>query len=81
MKENDFKLKQARSRRHPGETIKNADYEDSIVLLANTHSQTEFLLHSLMQAAGGIDLHVNADQKSTSVLIQKETSPLEMVGL
>ena len=32
------------------------------VLLANTPTQAESLLHSLEQAAGGIGLHVNVDK-------------------
>ena len=32
------------------------------VLLANTPTQAKSLLHSLKQAAGGIDLDVNADK-------------------
>ena len=37
-------------------------YADDIKLLANTSAQAESLLHSLEQAAGGIDLHMNADK-------------------
>ena len=37
----------------------NADYADDIVLLANTPTQAESLLHSLEQVAGSIILHVN----------------------
>ena len=42
--------------------ITDADYADDIAFLANTPTQAEYLLHSLDQAAGGIDLHVNADK-------------------
>ena len=38
------------------------DYTNDIAFLANTPAQAETLLHSLEQAAGGIDLHVNADK-------------------
>ena len=38
------------------------DYADDIVLLANAPIQAETLLHSLQQAASGIDLQVNADK-------------------
>ena len=41
--------------------ITDADYADDIVLLANTSTQAESLLHSLEWAAGGIDLHVNTE--------------------
>ena len=47
MKENGFTLKKARSRRYPGQTIMDTDYADDIALLANTPTQTLFLLHSL----------------------------------
>ena len=61
MKENGFTIKKARSR-HPAETIMDADYADDIVLLTNTPTQAESLLHSLEQAAGGTGLHVNAEK-------------------
>ena len=38
------------------------DYADDISLLANTPTLAESLLYSLEEAAGGIDLHVNADK-------------------
>ena len=43
MKENGFKLAKERSRRYPKQTIMAAD----TVLLANTPTQAESLLHSL----------------------------------
>ena len=42
--------------------ITDAGYVDDIALLANTPTQTQCLLHSLEQAAGGIGLHVNEDK-------------------
>ena len=39
----------------------DTDYADDIALIANTLTQDEFLLYSLEWAAGGIGLHVNAD--------------------
>ncbi len=38
----------------------DTNYADDIAILANTPDQAETLLHSLEQAASGIDLHVNA---------------------
>ena len=70
MKENGFTLIKARSRRYSAQTIMDADYTDDIALLANTPAQVEFLLHYLEPAAGGIGLHVNAD----NILIKKEIS-------
>ena len=59
MKENGFKLTKERSRRYPAHTVTDADNADDIVLLANTPTQGETLLHSLERAAAGISLHVN----------------------
>ena len=39
-----------------------ADNADDIALLANTPTQAKSQLHSLVQAAGGIGLHVNTDR-------------------
>ena len=61
MKENGFTLAKER-RRYPARTIPGADYADDIALLANTPAQAQSLLHSLERAAGGIDLHINADK-------------------
>ena len=44
------------------QNITIADYADDRVLLANTPNPAESLLHSLEKAAGGMDLHVNADK-------------------
>ena len=38
------------------------NYEDHILLLANRPAQGESLLHCQKQAAGGIDLHENANK-------------------
>ena len=62
MKDNGFKLAKERSRRYPTQTIMEADYADDIVLLANTTTQAETLLHSLEWVAAGIGLHVNTDK-------------------
>ena len=47
MKDNGFKLAKERSRRYYAQTITDVDYADDIVLLANTPTQAETLLHSL----------------------------------
>ena len=62
MKENGYKLAKERSRRYSAQTIMDADYADDIVLLPNTPTQAESLLHCLERAVGGIGFHVNADQ-------------------
>ena len=62
MKGNSFKLTKEISRRYPAKTITDAYYADNMALLANTPAQAESLLHSLEQAAAGIDLHINADK-------------------
>ena len=43
-------------------TITDIDYADDIVLLANTPTQAESLLHSLEQAANDIGFHENAEK-------------------
>ena len=62
MKENGFKLAKERSRRYSAQTITDVGAADDIALLANTPAQLETLIRSLERAAGGIDLHVNADK-------------------
>ena len=59
MKENNFMLKKA-SKYYPAGTIMDADYADDLGLLANRSGQGKYLMHSLEQAAGGTDVHVNA---------------------
>ena len=49
----------------------DADYAVNIAILANTPAQVETLLHSLEQAAAGIDLHVNADNKECMCFNQR----------
>ena len=63
MKENCYTLKKARSILYPAETIKDADYVDDLALLANTLAQKEYLLHSLNQAAGSMEIPVLANQQ------------------
>ena len=53
--------KKGKKQRYPAETMKDVDYADDIVLLANAPTQAESL-HSLEQAAGSIHLHVNANK-------------------
>ena len=44
------------------QTIPCTNYTDDIVLLANTPTQAESLLHSLDKVAGSIGFHVNAEK-------------------
>ena len=62
MKENCFTLAKEWSGRYPAQTITDADYADDIVLLENTFTQAESLLHCLERPAGGIGLRVNQDK-------------------
>ena len=62
MKDNGFKLAKERNRRYSAQRIMDADYTDDMVLLANTPTQAETLLHRLERAAGGIGFQVNADK-------------------
>ena len=76
-KENGFILKKKKtsSRQYPADV----NYTNDLVLLVNTLAQTEFLLYSLGQAAGGIDLYVNS--KTSSILNGEEPSSLSVVNL
>ena len=62
IKENRFTLKKTRSRQYPTETMTDAEYADNQALLINTLTQAESSLHSLEEAAGGIDLYMNSDK-------------------
>ena len=85
MKNNGFMRAKERSRRYSAQKITDADYADDIALLANSPAQAETLLHSLEQAAGGIDLHVNADKTEYMYFTQRgdistlEGGPLKLV--
>ena len=80
MKESGFKMSIERSRRYPVWIIIDVNYADDIALLANTPTQGENLLHSLEQAAGGIDLHVNADKTEYMCFNQKGDISTLMCG-
>ena len=71
MKDNGFKLAKERSRRYPAQTITDVDYADDIVLLVNTLTQAETLLHSQKRTAAGIGFHVNADKTEYTCFNQR----------
>ena len=75
MKEKSFALAKEISRKYPTQTITDADYNDEIVLLANIPTRAESQSHSLERAAGGIELHVNANK--TESLIKEATSDIK----
>ena len=85
IRENGFELTKKKSRRYPAKTITDADYTDDIAILANTPDQAETLLHSLEQAAAGIDLYVNAHKteymcyNQTGDISTLEGTPLKLV--
>ena len=60
MKEDGFTLKKAKNIWYPTQTIIDPDFTDDIVLLANTPTQAESLLHSLEQATNGIAMWMQA---------------------
>ena len=62
MNEKGLKLKKARRKWYPTETITDANYLDDLALLANTLVQAESLLNSHEHAARDIDLYVNSDK-------------------
>ena len=41
----------------------DANYADDLVLLTNTPSQAESLLHNLEQTARDVDFYINSDKK------------------
>ena len=53
------------------------DYTDDITLIVNTPAQSESLLLSLEQAAGGIGVHVNADKTEYMCFNQRDFSTLK----
>ena len=71
MKENGFTLKKAR-RQYPTKTITDVDNADDIALLANKHTLSKSLLHSLEQVAGGIGLNVNAEKTEYTCFNKKK---------
>ena len=66
IKRNGFTLKKTRIRQYP--TVTDIDYANDLELLSNTPAQTKFLLHSLEQAPGDIDLYMNANKTEFKVL-------------
>ena len=66
-KKNSFTLKKAKSRQYLTETMTDTDYKYDLALLANTPAQAESLLHSLEEAAGAIDLNMNANKNRIHV--------------
>ena len=86
MKENGFKLAKERSWRYLAQTITNENYADDIVLLANSPTKAESLLHSLERAASSIGLHVNADKREYMCFNQRgdistlKGDPLKLVN-
>ena len=65
----------------------NTDYTDNLVFLANQTAQAEFLLCSLDQAAGGIDISMNTNKIGFMCLKQEGTistlsgMPLKLVDI
>ena len=71
IKENSFELTKKRSRRYPAKTITDADYTNDLVILANTPTQAETLLHSLERAAS-MSMHT---KWNTCALFKQATFP------
>ena len=61
----------SRSRRYPTQSIMDADYANDIMLLVNTPTQAEALLHSLERAVSDIGLHMNTDKKELMCINQR----------
>ena len=43
--------------------LTDAEYTNDLTLIANTPAQTEYLLHSQEQQAGGIYLYINVNKE------------------
>ena len=71
IKENGFRLKKGQET-HAIPQILDTDYVDVPVLLTITLTQTESLLHSLMQVAGGIGLYMSANKTVFMCFKQEE---------
>ena len=56
---NTIPAKKNKKKQYPAETITDTDDKG---LLENTTAQAKSLQHSLEQAAGGIDLHMNTNK-------------------
>ena len=69
---NLIKKKRFHSRRYSAETLTDADNTD-LVLLANTPTQTKFLMQRLEQAVKCIGLHVNSDKTEFRCFQQEGT--------
>ena len=61
-KRNCFILKKTRSRWYSGEIITDTVNVYDLALLANTSTQTEYLLHTLEQTAGDTGPNANANK-------------------
>ena len=71
IKENGFERTKKRSRMYLAKAITDADYADDMAILANPHAQVE----TLIRAAAGITLHVNAHKTEYMCFNQQATSP------
>ena len=70
MKEDSFTLKKKQEANDIQHKLLRTETMQKTVLLANTPTQAEFLLHSMDQAAGYIGLHVNASKTCTRAIIR-----------
>ena len=62
-KEKEKKRKRKKSIQNSGnETMTDADFADHLALLTNTPVQAKSWLHSLEQAAGGINFNMNINK-------------------
>jgi len=68
----------SKSRRHPTIKITNAGYAGFDLLLANSCSDAEKLLHLLKFAAGEIGLKVNAGKIKTSISTMGQIKILQL---
>ena len=78
MKENGFKLTKERNRRHPAQTIMDADYTDDIALLANAPTPYYIVWNEQIQASASMSMH---KRRNIWALIKEATSLHKIVVL
>ena len=71
-----FTLKTRQSRRHPAETVTDADFADDIALLSNMIIQAQELLSRLEDSAESVGLYMNSKKTKAIVYNQDTSTPL-----
>ena len=78
MKENSLKVKKAKSRSYPAETITDADYADDLALLTNPN-QAVSLPNNTEAASRGIGLYMNSNKTEHRAISASNHKPFIQV--